>query len=62
VNASSVGPHVKEAGVADGRKVLDLHSGPNNIRALVPGVYFVEEGLGTRGQGLGRIRKVVLTR
>jgi|GEM_PF-1573105 len=27
-----------------------------------PGVYFVREGLGARGQGLGRIRKVVIQR
>ncbi len=45
-----------------GRKVMDLHPGANDVRALAPGVYFVEEGLGTRGQGLGRIRKVVVTR
>ena len=31
-------------------------------RALAPGVYFIREGLGTRGEGLGKTRKVVVTR
>ncbi|HTW90766.1 MAG TPA: hypothetical protein VMH22_03575 [bacterium] len=44
-----------------GRRVLDLHHGTNDVRALAPGVYFVREGLGTRGEGLGKTRKVVLT-
>jgi hypothetical protein len=45
-----------------GRKMMDLKPGANDVRALAPGVYFVAAGLGIRGQGLGRIRKVVLTR
>jgi len=45
-----------------GREVLNLKPGANDVRALAPGVYFAEEGLGTRGQGLGRIRKVIITR
>jgi hypothetical protein len=40
-----------------GRKVLDLHPGANDVRALAPGVYFVRE----EPQGLA-IRKVILTR
>ena len=44
-----------------GRKVLDLHPGANDVRALAPGVYFLREGLGTRGEGLGKTRKVILT-
>ncbi len=44
-----------------GRKVLDLHTGANDVRALSPGVYFVCE----EAQGSGRkpqpVRKVVLT-
>jgi hypothetical protein len=39
----------------DGRRVLDLHAGANDVRALAPGVYFVK----------GRqaiVRRVVLTR
>jgi hypothetical protein len=46
---------------AAGRKVLDLKPGANDVRALVPGVYFVrgEE----RGAGdIGPISKVVVTR
>jgi hypothetical protein len=45
-----------------GRKVLDLVPGANDVRALAPGVYFVGEGPGARGQGPGRIRKVIVTR
>jgi len=44
-----------------GRKALDLKPGPNDVRALAPGVYLIREGLGTRGEGLGKTRKVVLT-
>jgi hypothetical protein len=44
-----------------GRKVVELHPGANDVSRLVPGVYFVREGPGTRGQGLGKTRKVVLT-
>jgi len=29
---------------------------------LAPGVYFIREGLGTRGEGSGKARKVVVTR
>ena len=45
-----------------GRKVLDLHAGANDVRALAPGVYFFREGLGTRGEGSGKTQKVVVTR
>jgi YVTN family beta-propeller protein len=46
-----------------GRKVLDLHPGPNDVRALAPGVYFVREQ-DSRGQGFedSRVTKVVVTR
>ncbi len=45
-----------------GRKVLDLHAGPNDVRSLAPGVYFVrEEQSGSRGQSASSVRKVVLT-
>jgi hypothetical protein len=40
----------------DGRKVLDLHSGVNDVRALAPGVYFIREATGGAGP------KVVLTK
>jgi hypothetical protein len=45
-----------------GRKVLDLHSGANDVRALAPGVYFIREGLGIGGEGPGRTQKVVVAR
>jgi hypothetical protein len=55
-----------------GRKVLDLHPGANDVRALAPGVYFVREQ-GSRGQGLAaaapvgqcadsRVTKVIVTK
>jgi hypothetical protein len=44
-----------------GRKVLDLHPGANDVRAFAPGVYFIREGLGVRGEGPGETRKIVLT-
>jgi YVTN family beta-propeller protein len=44
-----------------GRKVVDLHPGANDVRALAPGVYFVrDEGQGTRDAG--RTQKVVITK
>ena len=43
-----------------GRKVLDLHPGANDLRALAPGVYFVREA---QAQAQAQaIRKVVVTR
>jgi DNA-binding beta-propeller fold protein YncE len=44
-----------------GREVWDLHPGANDVRALAPGVYFIREGQGTRGEGPGETRKIVLT-
>jgi hypothetical protein len=40
---------------------MELEPGPNDVRALAPGVYFVREGLGTRSEGLGKTRKIVVT-
>ena len=50
-------PVMSRAALLDvsGRKVMDLHPGANDVRALAPGVYFIREGL-------GKTRKVVLTR
>jgi hypothetical protein len=43
-----------------GRKVLDLHPGPNDVRALAPGVYFVR-GVRADGQGFqGQSQRVVV--
>jgi DNA-binding beta-propeller fold protein YncE len=47
---------------ATGRRAAVLKSGPNDISLLAPGVYFIRQGLGTRGEGLGKTRKVVVTR
>ena len=47
---------------AAGRKVMELHAGANDVRRLAPGVYFIQEGLGIRGEGPGKTRKVVVTR
>jgi hypothetical protein len=43
---------------ASGRKVLDLHAGPNDVRALAPGVYFIREA---QAQAQA-VRKVVITK
>ncbi len=45
-----------------GRKVLDLKAGANDVSVLAPGVYFIREGLGTRGERSGKTRKVVVAR
>jgi hypothetical protein len=43
-----------------GRKVMDLHPGSNDVRALAPGVYFIREA---QAQAQAQaIRKVVLTK
>ena len=44
-----------------GRQVMVLKPGANDVRALAPGVYFIREGLGIRGEGPGKTQKVVLT-
>ena len=48
---------------ASGRVVISLQPGPNDIRHLAPGVYFVREE-GPRGQGSQgpSVRKVVIQR
>jgi YVTN family beta-propeller protein len=47
-----------------GRKVLDLHPGANDVRALAPGVYFIkDQSVVSRQQtGTGSVNKVVITR
>ena len=44
-----------------GRKVLDLHPGANDVRALAPGVYFVREASGVAREA-SRVTKVIVTR
>jgi hypothetical protein len=51
-------PQVASLHDISGRKVLDLKPGPNDVRALAPGVYFVRDA-GAQGPA---VRKVVLTR
>jgi hypothetical protein len=43
----------------DGRKVMELRPGANDLRMLAPGVYFVAE---RRRQNEVRASKVILTR
>jgi len=46
----------------DGRKVMPLHAGSNDVSALSPGAYFIrQEGSGVRGWGSGRTTKVLKT-
>jgi len=46
---------------ASGRRVLRLKSGPNDVRHLSPGVYFVSERLAT-GTSRTELRKVLIVR
>jgi hypothetical protein len=46
---------------ATGRKVMELHPGPNDVSRFGAGVYFVR-GLGSGAGGQGEVRKVVITR
>jgi len=46
----------------DGRKVLDLKSGANDVSALSPGVYFVREPETGNGRPNAAVQKVVVTR
>ena len=45
-----------------GRQVVALKPGANDVSRLSPGVYFIREGLGIRGEGPGKTRKIVVTR
>jgi hypothetical protein len=45
-----------------GRKVLDLHPGANDVRALAPGVYFVREEPQAASLKSHAVLKVILTR
>jgi hypothetical protein len=44
---------------ASGRKVMDLHAGENDVRALAPGVYFVSSDAGVNE---GQPQKIVIQR
>jgi len=45
-----------------GRKVMDLHPGANDVRALAPGVYFVREEPQATSLKPQAVRKIVVTR
>jgi hypothetical protein len=44
----------------EGRQVMTLHSGANDVRALAPGVYFVRTASGCQSSAI--CQKVVVTR
>jgi hypothetical protein len=46
---------------ANGRKVMELHLGPNDVSRFGAGVYFVRD-LGSGGRGRGEVRKVVIAK
>jgi hypothetical protein len=46
---------------AVGSKVLSLHSGPNDVSALAPGVYFVRKATGLAHEASG-VTRVVITK
>jgi hypothetical protein len=46
---------------ASGRSVLDLHSGPNDVSRLAPGIYFVHSASGA-GHTAPSVAKLVVTR
>jgi YVTN family beta-propeller protein len=53
----SLGPSIPSVLLdISGRKVLDLHSGANDVSRLAPGVYFV------RGSGAGHTAKVMIVK
>jgi hypothetical protein len=45
-----------------GRKVLDLQPGPNDVRKLAPGIYFVHSQQSAVGRQPSAVTKVVVTR
>ena len=47
---------------AAGRKVLDLHPGPNDVRSLAPGVYFVRPEPSAVSRKPSAVTKVIVTR
>jgi YVTN family beta-propeller protein len=57
-------PHTAGLLNIDGRKVLDLKPGANDVSRLAPGVYFVSEhtAVSSEPRRTYRVRKVVLTR
>jgi hypothetical protein len=60
--ASSHKPQTASLLDISGRKVLDLHAGANDVRALAPGVYFVRSGPSAVDRQPSTVAKVVVTR
>ena len=60
--ASSRKPQAASLLDATGRKILDLKSGANDVRALAPGVYFVREEPQAANPKTQAVRKVVITK
>ena len=60
--ATSHEPQASSLLDAAGRKVLQLHCGGNDVRALAPGVYFVREEPQALSPKPQAVRKVVITR
>jgi hypothetical protein len=58
-HASSLEPRASSLLDAAGRKVLDLHPGPNDVTRLAPGVYFLRSAVGGQPSS---VTKVLLTR
>ena len=60
---ASTSPKLQTASLLDisGRKVMNLRSGANDVRALSPGVYFVRGPKTEDGRPGPAVRKVVLT-
>ncbi len=46
----------------DGRKVLDLTSGPNDVSRLAPGIYFIHEEPPAANRAASTIRRVMILR
>jgi hypothetical protein len=45
----------------DGRKVLDLHPGANDVRSLAPGVYFLRQASSMMRDASSVIKVVITT-
>jgi len=45
-----------------GRKVLELHPGPNDVSRLAPGVYFVRSGPSAASRGPSAVHRVAIAR
>jgi DNA-binding beta-propeller fold protein YncE len=56
------GPSAVSLLSADGRKVLDLHAGANDVRGLTPGVYFSRRPKAEDGRSDGTVLKVVIAK